>query len=128
MDALGLSNTAQRGDDYYREQWHLYYTEKHRLLTRIFWLAGGGAVTFLIFTEVVTPHPHLANILAIPLAILLLALPAQWFVFAWKIGGVELPEMCRTFLRLDLCQESVGTELSPLRTSSTKRVGNRSSS
>lgn len=97
MDVLGLSNSAQRGDEYYGEQWHLYYVEKRRLLTRMLWMAGGLALGFLLFTEVVENHQLLACILAAPLAILLLALPAQWFIFGWKIGGWSCPRCGEPF-------------------------------
>ena len=97
MDVLGLSNSAQRGDEYYRGQWHLYYAERRRLLTRMLWIAGALAVAFLLFTEVVGNHQRLAYMLAIPLGILLLALPVQWFIFGWKIGGWTCPRCGEPF-------------------------------
>ena len=91
MDMLGLSSSVQRGDEYYREQWRLYYAERRRLLTRMFWIAGGLGVFFLLFIEVIHKHPTSGYVLAVPGAILLLALPAQWFFFVWKIGGWTCP-------------------------------------
>jgi hypothetical protein len=92
MDMLGLSNSAQRDDEYYREQWRLYYAERQRLLMRMFWIAGGLGVFFLLFIAVIYKHPTLGNVLAVPGAILLLALPAQWFLFVWRIGGWTCPQ------------------------------------
>jgi hypothetical protein len=91
MDMLGLSNSAQREDEYYREQWRLYYAERRRLLTRMFWIAVGLGVFFLLFIAVIDKHPTFGNVLAVPGAILLLALPAQWFLFAWRIGDWTCP-------------------------------------
>ena|ERR1039458_919381 len=82
MIQLALSNSAQRGDDYYREQWSAYYSERRRLLTRIFWLVVGLGVGFLLFSAVVEKHQLLANILAVPIVVLMLAFLAQWFIFA----------------------------------------------
>jgi hypothetical protein len=97
MDVLGLSNSTQRGDEYYREQWRLYYAERLRLLTRMSWIAGGLGVFFLVFIAVIDKHPTFGNVLAIPGAILLLALPAHWFRFAWRIGGWTCPQCGEPF-------------------------------
>jgi len=55
MDMLGLSSSVQRGDEYYREQWRLYYAERRRLLTRMFWIAGGLGVFFLLLSFLQNP-------------------------------------------------------------------------
>ena len=86
MIQLGLSNSAQRGDEYYREQWSAYYSERRRHLARMFWLAGGLGVVFLLFTAVVERHSLLASVLAVPLAILMFALPAQWQSLGGRSG------------------------------------------
>jgi hypothetical protein len=97
MDVLGLSSYAQRGDDeYYQEQWHLYYAERRRLLTRMFWIASVLAPVFLL-QSVINNHQLLAAILAVPVVILMFALAAQWFMYGWKIGGWSCPRCGEPF-------------------------------
>ena len=101
MGLLGLSKSAQRDDEYYREQWRAYYAVRRRLLARMFWLAGGlGAIALLFMAipgPVVEQHPLLADMVTVPIVILLLALPALWFIFVWKTGGWICPQCGEPF-------------------------------
>jgi hypothetical protein len=91
MDALGFSNSAKGSDEYYRDQWISYYAERRGLLARMFWLDVGLGGCFLLFTSVVERHRPLENILAVPLTILLIALPAHWFIFVWRTRAWTCP-------------------------------------
>jgi len=108
MIELGLSNSAQRGDEYCREQWSAYYSERRRHLARMFWLAGGLGAVFLLFAAVAERHSLLANMLAVPLAILLLALPAQWAIYGWKIGGWTCPRCGEFFFASTFVRNPLG--------------------
>jgi hypothetical protein len=108
MIHLGLSNSSQRGDEYYREQWSAYYSERRRQLARMFWLAGGLGVVFLFFTAAVERHSLLANILAVPLVILMLAFPAQWAMFGWKVGGWTCPRCGELFFASTFVRNPLG--------------------
>ena len=123
MEQLGLSNSAHRSDEYYREHWSSYYAERRRLLNRMAWLAGGLGIFFLLFIAVTDRHPGLRYLPMVPCVILLLALPAQWFLLTWRIGGLGLSAMWRILFRLDIRPKSVWAEVQALRTCSTKGIG-----
>jgi hypothetical protein len=108
MIQLGLSDFAQRDDEYYREQWSAYYSERRRHLARLFWLIGGLGVVFLLFTAVVEKHKLLTNILVVPLAILMLAIPIQWAIFGWKIGGWTCPRCGEFFFASRFARNPLG--------------------
>jgi hypothetical protein len=76
---------------------------------------------FLIFIALIEKYPMFGNTLAVPGAIFLLALPAQWFLFVRKIGG-DLSTMWRIFLPLDICPGPIRVEMQALRTSSTQKI------
>ena len=108
MNQLGLCNSAQRSDEYYRDQWSSYYAERRRLLARMFWLALGLSVGFLLFIAVGGRHRPLAFILAVPLTILLIALPAQWFVFVWRMRTWTCPRCGEYFFTSNLVNNPFG--------------------
>lgn len=84
MRQLELSNSTQRDDEYYREQWRAYYAERRRLVSRMCWLAGWLGVLVLLFIGVIEKHPLLGNVVAVFLAILLFVLAAQWFLLTGR--------------------------------------------
>ena len=108
MNQLGLSNSTQRSDEYYREQWSFYYAERRRLLARMVWLAVGLGIGFLLFIAVGGKHPSLAYILAVPLTILLIALPAQWFIFVWRTRSRTCPRCGEDFFKSTLANNPFG--------------------
>jgi len=94
---MELSNSAEKTDGNYHGPWRFYYAERRRILTRLALLAGGFVLLFLLFAVEVDKHPSLGSTLAVPLIILILLLPAQWFVFMWKIGGWRCPRCGKRF-------------------------------
>jgi small-conductance mechanosensitive channel len=94
MDLLELSDSGKKSDEYYREQWHLYYSERRRILSRMFWIACGLAAVFLILFEFIDKFQFLTYFLVVPFIILILALPVQWAIFVWNIQGWDCPR-CR---------------------------------
>lgn len=108
MDELRLSNSVIRGDQYYREQWSFFYAERRRLLIRLFWLAAGLGVCFLSFATLVDKYPRVAQIFAVPLAILLLALPFQWFHFVWTMRTWNCPRCGEYFFTSTLVNNPFG--------------------
>lgn len=48
MEQLKLLNATEQGDQYYREQWSVYYAERRGLLQRVLWLACGLGVLFML--------------------------------------------------------------------------------
>jgi hypothetical protein len=108
MDVLTLSSPADHDHAYYRERWTLFYTERRRLLTRLLWLAGGVAICFLLFGLLVDLHPRIAQIIAVPLTLLLLALPVQWFVFVWKMRSWTCPRCAERFFTSTMVNNPFG--------------------
>ena len=51
MNQLELFNSAQRSDEYYREQWDAFYAERRRLLNRMAWLVAGLALSFCSLSQ-----------------------------------------------------------------------------
>ena len=94
MKPLTLSSSTNRDDAYYREEWSFYYTERRRLLIRLVWLVAALLLCFLLFATQVDVHRRLAQMFAIPLVALLLAVPAQWFIFVWNMRTWNCPR-CR---------------------------------
>jgi hypothetical protein len=45
MDELRPSASVASGDEHYREEWRCFYAERRRLLIRLFWFAGGLAIS-----------------------------------------------------------------------------------
>jgi hypothetical protein len=74
----------------------------------MFWIAGGLAIGFLLFTEVVENHQLLACMLAVPIAILMLALLAQWAIFSVKIGGWICPQCGEFFFASTFVRNPLG--------------------
>ncbi len=108
MNQLGLSNSTQRSGEYYREQWSFYYAERRRLLARIVWLAVWLGIGFLLFIAVAGKHSTLAYILAVPLTILLIALPAQWFIIVWRMRSWTCPQCGENFFTSALVNNPFG--------------------
>jgi hypothetical protein len=108
MSELGLSNSAQRSEEYYQDQWSSYYSERRRRLARLFWLAVGLGVGSLLFTVVGGRHRPLAYIVAVPLTILLIAMPAQWFIFVWRIRAWACPRCGEYFFTSTLVNNPFG--------------------
>ena len=108
MDQLWLSDSAQRGDEYYREQWSIYYANRRRSLFRMFSLAGGLCVVHLLQTAEVGKHQLLAYMLAVLLAILVLALFAQWALFVRATSGWTCPRCGDSFFISTLVRNPFG--------------------
>lgn len=108
MEQLGLSNSAHRSDEYYREQWSSYYAERRRLLNRVICLAFGLGIFFLLFIAVAARHPGARYLLTVPGLILLLALPAQWSLFNWRIVGWTCPRCGEYFFASTFVQNPFG--------------------
>jgi hypothetical protein len=109
MFQLDLSNSAQRDDEYYREQWRAFYTERRRILRRVLWLACGFGVLFSLLFVVLDKHPFLGDVLAVPTVILMLALPAQWFIFLWRMRTWTCPRCGDSFFAPALANNPFGT-------------------
>ncbi len=92
MDQLGLSNSPELGDEYYREQWSGYYTDRRRLLRRIFCLAGGLVVLFPINWWAIERQSTLRSVLSVSILILMFALALQWAVFNWRMRAWDCPQ------------------------------------
>jgi hypothetical protein len=97
MEQLDLSDSAQRSDDYYREQWGSYYAERGRLVKRIASIAAGLGIFFLLFIAVGDGHPGARFVLVAPGVILLLAFSAHWFLFVYKVAGWTCPKCGELF-------------------------------
>ena len=97
MNVLTLSSSGDRDDGYYLEQWTFYYAERQRLLTRLCWLAAALAICFLLFASQADAHRHITQIFVVPLVLLLLATPAQWFIFVWKMRTWTCPRCGESF-------------------------------
>ena len=108
MDQLWLSDSAQRDDAFYREQWSVYYTDRRRFLIRLLWLAGGFAFVFLLCWAAAEKHQRLAYVLAVLYAILLLALFTQWAIFIWKTLGWICPRCGELFFISTLVRNPFG--------------------
>jgi len=108
MDQLKLLNAAERGDEYYREHWSLYYAERRRLLHRVFRLAGALGVLFTLCSWALEKCPPLGYVLAVPTSILLLALPAQWFIFVWRMRTWTCPRCGEYFFTSTLVNNPFG--------------------
>lgn len=122
MDQLKLLNAVERGDEYYREQWSLYYAERRRLLQRVFRLAGALGVLFALCWWTLEKHPSFGYVLAVPTSILLLAVPAQWFIFVWRMR-TWTSAMRRVFFHFDSREQSIWQALQALRAQSTEGIG-----
>jgi hypothetical protein len=99
MEELRSSDSAGRDDKYYREQWTFYYAERRRLLTRVIWMAGGlGIGLLLLFATHVDKYPRIAQVLlALPIGLLLIVLPLQWFIFVWEFRTWPCPRCADRF-------------------------------
>jgi hypothetical protein len=100
MDELRPSASAGTSDEQYREEWHCFYTERRRVLIRLFWFAGGLAISALLL--VITQddrHPPLIVRIAIAfsLGLLLIACLAQWSFFVWQMATWPCPRCTKRF-------------------------------
>ena len=91
MDQLRLSNSAERGDEYYREQWSGYYAARRRLLRRIYSLAGGLVVVFPLNWWLIERQSFLRYVLSASTLILMFALALHWAVFNWRMRAWDCP-------------------------------------
>ena len=108
MDHLGLSNSTERGDEYYREQWSGYYAERGRLLRLIFSLAGGVAVLFAINWWAIERQSSLRSVLSVSTLILMFALALQWEVFNWRMRVWDCPRCGEYFFASTLFSNPFG--------------------
>jgi hypothetical protein len=100
--------SSGREDEYFSEQWSFYYAERRRLLNRMFWLAGGLGVCFLLFAVEIDKNPVVGRLITIPLGLLLLALPAQWFIFVWTMRTWTCPRCGECFFTSTLVNNPFG--------------------
>jgi hypothetical protein len=100
MDELPPSASAGSSDEQYGEEWSCFYTERRRLLIRLFWFAGGLVVSALLLIATQgDPHPPIVLRIAIAFTfgLLLIACLAQWFFFVWQMGTWPCPRCAKRF-------------------------------
>jgi hypothetical protein len=100
MDELRPSASVGSSDEQYREQWSCFYTERRRLLIRLFWFASGLVVSASLLVATQGDHhsplvPRIA--IAFSFGLLLIACLAQWFFFVWQMGTWPCPRCAKRF-------------------------------
>ena len=100
MNEFCPSASAGTRDEQYREEWHCFYTVRRRGLIRLFWLAGGLALSSLLLVFTQDDHHALLIIrvaTAFSLGLLLIACLAQWFFFVWQMATWPCPKCAKRF-------------------------------
>ena len=100
MDELRPSASAASGDEHYREEWRCFYAERRRLLIRLFWFAGGLAVSaLLLVTTLADRYPPLVVRVAIALSfsLLFIGFLLLWFFFVWQMATWPCPRCSKRF-------------------------------
>ena len=72
------------------------------------WIAAGLGIFFLLFITVGDRHQDVRFVLMIPGVFLLLGLPAQWFLFAYRVGGWTCPKCGELFFISTLVRSPFG--------------------
>ncbi|HEY2469943.1 MAG TPA: hypothetical protein VGI45_19150 [Terracidiphilus sp.] len=100
MDEFRPSASAATGDEHYRDEWSFFYAERRRLLIRLFWFAGGLAVSALLLVATLGDHyPPLVlrNAIAVSFGLFLIAFLCQWFFFLWEMANWPCPKCAKRF-------------------------------
>ena len=100
MDELRPPAPAASGGEHYREEWSCFYAERRRFLIRLFWFAGGLAVSASLLVATQNDHypPLILRIaIAVSFGLLLIAVLAQWFLFLWQMANWPCPRCARRF-------------------------------
>lgn len=92
MDGLQPLTPAEDGAELYREEWSYFYSERRRLLIRLFWLAGGLAASALALVATQGGHyPPLVARIAIAISSGLLLIAGALRIFA--VFSVDWPSL-----------------------------------
>ena len=88
------------GAEHYREEWNYFYVKRRRLVIRLFWLAGGLAVSALLLAA--TTGGHYAPVvvrsaIAISFGLFLIAFPFQWLFFLREMATWPCPRCAKCF-------------------------------
>jgi len=100
MDELRPSPSTACIDELYCKEWSCFYAERRRLLTRLFWFAGGlAASTFLFLATQGDHYPPLLvrTAIAFSFGLFLIASFAQWFFFVWQMATWPCPRCAKRF-------------------------------
>ena len=100
MDDFGPSASTASGEEHYGEEWSCFYAKRRRLLTRLFWIAGGLAASALLLISTLSDHfPPLVVRIAIIVSfgLLFIAFLAQWAFFLWEMATWPCPRCRKRF-------------------------------
>jgi hypothetical protein len=101
MSIFGRSFNSLKNAEFYREDWHTYYVERHRGVARLGLLAAGTSILALLFglvpNQFIETHHIFSLFVAILSGCLWLAIGVSWFSLIWKMSSWECPHCGQPF-------------------------------